>query len=398
MAPDSTTEHVGTASTAEILQRIEAVAPVIAGEADASEARGYLTEKLVDSLHEQKLFRLLLPKPFAGEEVSPPTFMQAIEAVARHDASTAWCLCQQNGCAMTAAIAQTDVANEIWGHDSKGALAWGPGKATAVPVDGGYHVTCDLAFCSGMHNSTWLGAHCLVMEDGEAKKDANGKPVVRTMLIPKSEIEINIIWDVIGLRATGSNGYALKDHFVPAAHSVIRDKPEELLYTAPLYHFRQTNLYASGFSGVAMGIARGMLEAFKTLTIDKRPRLAKTVLKENTVVQAETAICEARLNAARTFLISELNDIWETVLETDELTIDQRMRIRLATTHGIHEAKSVADMVYDAAGATAVFHSSPFERRYRDIRTVTQQMQGRRAHYQSVGNYLLGGEPDLSSV
>ncbi len=74
------------------------------------------------------------------------------------------------------------------------------------------------------------------------------------------------------------------------------------------------------------------------------------------------------------------------------------MRIRLATTHGIHEAKSVAEAVYDAAGASAEFHSSPFERRYRDIRTVTQQMQGRKAQYQSVGQYLLGGETDLSSV
>ncbi len=115
-------------------------------------------------------------------------------------------------------------------------------------------------------------------------------------------------------------------------------------------------------------------------------------------MQAEVALGEARLNAARTFLISELDDIWETVLETGKLTVDQRMRIRLASTHGIHEAKGVSDSVYHAAGATAIFHSSPFERRYRDIRTVTQQMQGRKAHYQTVGNYLLGGEPDLSSV
>ena len=91
-------------------------------------------------------------------------------------------------------------------------------------------------------------------------------------------------------------------------------------------------------------------------------------------------------------------EIWEVVSAEDKLTVDQRMRIRLASTHGIHEAKAVAEAIYDAAGATAVFHSSPFERRYRDIRTVTQQMQGRKAHYQTVGNYLLGGEPDLSSV
>lgn len=396
--PDSAADIAATPSTADILERVENLAPLIEECAPDSESEGHLTARLVDALHGARMFRMLLPKAYDGDEVTPPTFMQAIEAVARLDASTAWCLCQQNGCAMTAAISRPDVAAKIWGDDPRGALAWGPGKATAVPVDGGYSVTCDLAFCSGMHNSTWLGAHCLVLEDGEPRKAADGKTEVRTMLIPKSEIDIKHIWDVIGLRATGSDGYVLKDHFVPAEHSVIRDKTEELTYRSPLYLFRQTNLYASGFSGVSMGIARSMLEAFKTLSIDKRPRLAKTVLKENTVVQAEVALCEARLNAARGFLISELEDIWAAVLETGELTVDQRMRIRLATTHGIHESKAVADMVYDAAGATAVFHSSPFERRYRDIRTVTQQMQGRRAHYQTVGNYLLGGEPDLSSV
>ena len=396
--PDSFVEIAGTPTTEEMLKRIEELGSFIEESADDSEQEGHLTERLVDALHKAELFRMLLPKPYNGLEVTPVTFMRSIEAVARRDASTAWCLCQQNGCSMSAAIARPDVAALIWGDDPRGALAWGPGKATAVPVEGGYRVTCDLSFCSGMHNSTWLGAHCMVLENGEPQKDASGKTTIRTMLIPKSEIEINYIWDVIGLRATGSDGYVLKDHFVPLEHSVIRDKEEELTYRTSLYLFRQTNLYACGFSGVAIGTARSMLEAFKKLSIDKRPRLAKTVLKENMVVQHEVALAEAKLNAAWRFLNTELEDIWAAVLKTDELTVDQRMRIRLASTHGIHEAKQVADLVYDAAGASAVFHSSPFERRYRDIRTVTQQMQGRRSHYHTVGNYLLGGEPDLSSV
>ena len=396
--PDSFAEVAGTPTTEQMLKRIEELGSFIEESADDSEQEGHLTERLVDALHEAQLFRMLLPKPYNGLEVTPVTFMRSIEAVARHDASTAWCLCQQNGCSMSAAIARPDVAVLIWGDDPRGALAWGPGKATAVPVEGGYSVTCDLSFCSGMHNSTWLGAHCMVLENGEPQKDSSGKTTIRTMLIPKSEIEISYTWDVIGLRATGSDGYVLKDHFVPLEHSVIRDKEEELTYRTSLYLFRQTNLYACGFSGVAIGTARSMLEAFKKLSIDKRPRLAKTVLKENMVVQHEVALAEAKLNAAWRFLNTELEDIWAAVLRTDELTVDQRMRIRLASTHGIHEAKQVADLVYDAAGASAVFHSSPFERRYRDIRTVTQQMQGRRSHYHTVGNYLLGGEPDLSSV
>jgi hypothetical protein len=36
----------------------------------------------------------------------------------------------------------------------------------------------------------------------------------------------------------------------------------------------------------------------------------------------------------------------------------------------------------------AIFTSSAFERRFRDIHTVTQQLQGRQAHLETVGRYL----------
>ena len=83
------------------------------------------------------------------------------------------------------------------------------------------------------------------------------------------------------------------------------------------------------------------------------------------------------------------------VLDTGELSIAQRMDIRMAATFAIHEAKAVADAVWEIAGANAIFQTGPFERRLRDIRTVMQQAQGRKAHLQDVGAYLLGLEPAL---
>jgi hypothetical protein len=50
--------------------------------------------------------------------------------------------------------------------------------------------------------------------------------------------------------------------------------------------------------------------------------------------------------------------------------------------------------VYHEAGATAIWDSQPFERLFRDVNTVSQQTQGRRTHFENVGNYLLGGEAD----
>ena len=67
----------------------------------------------------------------------------------------------------------------------------------------------------------------------------------------------------------------------------------------------------------------------------------------------------------------------------------------MAATFAIHEARTVADVAWEIAGANAIFESGPLERRLRDIRTVTQQLQGRRSHLQDVGAYLLGLEPNL---
>ena len=156
------------------------------------------------------------------------------------------------------------------------------------------------------------------------------------------------------------------------------------------------NLYAMGFSATALGIARSVLDAFLELAQDKRPRLAKATLRDNEMVQAEVAHCEARLNASRTFLLSEIDDIWGSVQAHGELTVDQRMRIRLASTYAIHEAKMAVDVLYDAAGASAIFANGPYERRFRDIHSVAQQLQGRKSHFRTVGAYRLGHDPDLT--
>jgi alkylation response protein AidB-like acyl-CoA dehydrogenase len=381
------------------LDRVRALGPLIDNSADKIEQGRRLPAELRDGLYDAGLFRLLLEKRFNGAEVCPSDFSSIIEEVARHDASTAWCLCQANGCSMTASFLDTAVANKIWGDDPKGALAWGPGKSLAVREGDGFRVNADCAFASGGRHATWIGTHSTIVdENGEPVLNDKGGKTTRTMLVPASEVEWEDIWNVVGLRGTASDGYKIKDLYVPYEHSVHRDDADERRTDSPLYLFRQTNLYASGFSGVAIGIAQAMLDAFAELTTKKTPRMQRSTLSQNAVVQSEFARASIRLDAARTFLRSELDDIWAAVLSTGELTVEQRMRIRLATTHGIHEAKGAADTIYDAAGATAIFASGPYERRFRDLHTVTQQMQGRRAHYETVGAYMLGNPPDLSSV
>jgi alkylation response protein AidB-like acyl-CoA dehydrogenase len=382
------------------LARVQRIAATIEAEAEASERRLRLTSTLQSALHREGLFRLLLPRPFGGLEVDPPTFFRVIEEVAKHDASTAWCLCQGNGCAMAAAYLDPEIAEEIWGGDPEAVLAWGPGARSQAIVEGdGYRLTGRWSFVSGGRNANWLGGHASLIEpDGSPRQGADGENVVRTLLLPASEARWIDAWDVIGLRGTGSDSFEVKDLFVRDDHSLRRDDPAERRYQAPLYLFPQISLYAAGFCATALGVARAMLDSFIELAVDKRPPLAKRTLRDTGMVQYEVAQAEARIRAARAFVLSELRDIWRGVVATQALSIANRMRIRLATTFAIHEAKAAADVAYDLGGATAIFIGSDFERRFRDIHTVTQQQQGRKAHLQTVGAFLLGLPPDLDIV
>ncbi|MDE0406461.1 MAG: acyl-CoA dehydrogenase family protein [Alphaproteobacteria bacterium] len=382
-----------------VLDAARGLGPEIEAAAPEIDRRRRLTPGLLDALHEHKLFRMLLPKPYGGLETPPPLFFRTISEVARHDGSTAWCLCQANGCAMAAAYLAPEIAEEMWGNDPAAVLAWGPGPAEARETETGYRIDAKIAFASGARHATWLGAHMPVVDAGGARQRmADGSTLVRTFLMPASSIEIEDIWDTIGLRGTASDGYTLKDRFVPEAYTTVRDHEDWRQYEAPLYLFLSMNMYAMGFAGTALGIAEGVLDAFLALAQDKTPRLHKSRLADNELVHYDTAQAVARIRSARAFVLSEVEDIWDGAQNAERLDIADRVRIRLASTFAIHEAKTAADMLYDAAGASAIFAGADFERRFRDLHSVTQQLQGRKSHFRTVGAFLMGHPADVSVV
>ena len=391
--PASSADQFATdAQGIDYLGRARELAPALAAAADEIERRHELPEPVVNALVERGLFRMLLPRSLGGAELLPADFVPVIEEIAKADASTAWCLNQASGCSMTAAYLDPAAAREIFGGPY-GILAWGPGLGTARVVKGGYRVTASWSFASGSHNATWLGCHVPVVEaDGTPRLNPDGSPVIRTMLFPKSNAQMTDIWRVIGLKGTGSDRFSVEDLFVPQQHSATRDddsRREEGL----LYRFSSLQLYAAGFAGVAMGIARSTFDAFVALAHDKVPFRSAGTLRDNHLLQSQVAQAEARLSAARAFLLRSLEEITDEVARVGHITLDQRMVIRLASTFAIHQSLQVVDTAYHAAGSTAIFEENPFERRFRDIHTVSQQLQGRQEHFETVGQYLLGLEP-----
>jgi len=196
-------------------------------------------------------------------------------------------------------------------------------------------------------------------------------------------------WRTIGLRGTASESYRVDEVFVSEAYSTTREDPTLRRERGPLYAFTMQGLYAAGVAAVAFGIARAMLDEFVALATRKAPR-GLSRLADNAVVQAEVARAEARLGSARAYLIDTLTVIAAQASETVPIDIAERARVRLACSNAIQAAIEVADFTYKGAGVDAIFPGSPFERRFRDMHTLSQQIQSRGAHFEQVGQVLLG--------
>ncbi|HKD58429.1 MAG TPA: acyl-CoA dehydrogenase family protein [Hyphomicrobiaceae bacterium] len=377
------------------LERIGRIADVIAGSGAANEALGRLTPEVLDKLHEQRLFRLLLPKAYGGDEVDLVAWFRAMEALAKLDGSTAWCVGQINGCAATASALDPTVSRKIWGNP-RAALSWGPPiRSRAEETDGGHRLTGEWMMSSGSRHATWIGLMAPVFDrSGVALELPEG--TTRIFLVPAGAVEWIENWDVLGLRATNSGGFKVNSLLVPNGFSVNREHLRDVRLPGPLYKFPLNGYFSIGFSAVALGIARAMLDACVALTMQKTPRLAKTALRDSHLVQFQIGEAEARLRSARTYVEATARQVYDAVASCGKLELSQRIDTRMATTFAIHEAKAVADTAWEIAGANAIFASAAFERRLRDISTLLQQAQGRQSHLQDAGAFLLGHEANLA--
>ena len=122
-----------------------------------------------------------------------------------------------------------------------------------------------------------------------------------------------------------------------------------------------------------------MMESFKELAIDKVGGGMTTVLRENAVIQSNVAECEAKILSSRAFLMEMLDEYWDCLCAGDKPSFDLRARLRLSITYSMNQAREAATYAYHAAGTNAIFESNPFERRFRDIYTVSQQGQGHKS-------------------
>lgn len=369
------------------LEAVAALAPDIAARAEEIERGRRLPPDLVDQLKAAGCFRTLVPRSHGGAELDLPAQMRVIEELARADGSVAWTV--MIGCLAPALLGRLprETFDALYAEGPDLILAGTFNlKGVATPVDGGFRVTGQWSFASGCQHCDWFIAHCIV-DDGP-------QPSMRMMVLPPTDVEIKDTWSVAGLCGTGSHDFVVNDTFVPAERSfAVWDEPS---LDVPLLRIPELSLSSLSFGAVAVGIADGALGEVTTLATGKLPMFSEGTLASNPLFQNQLADADARLRAVRALLYADAETAWATAAAGTPFTPEHRARIRATNTWGARTTASVVDMAYTAGGGSAIYSSSPLQRRLRDIHTLTQHFAVKLDTFTKAGAVLAGQEVDLT--
>jgi len=353
-------------------------------------AERQLPRSLAANLKAAGMFRLLLPRAFGGEELDLPSYLRIVEVFGEGDGSTGWCVNQGAVYASLAPLMHPDLAEAIW-SDPDAVVATGVPKRmdTHELADGRFAVSGHWRFASGAMHATWLSAQSAV-------RGARGEPSAHRMfLVPRAAAEFCGGWDVRGMRGTGSFEYTLDGVEVPAEHSL---RSSEVGRFCGATGVPLQLLFASGFGAVGLGLARRALTALAEIAAGKVPVFTQTRLREDELVQTGIGQCEALYGATRAYLIDSAEECAHINGRGEDVPMAVRARLRLAATHAMQSAGEIVNRVYRLAGTDGMFEGHPLQRCFQDVNALTQQVQGRTAHYRTVGRMLLGLEPDSTFV
>jgi alkylation response protein AidB-like acyl-CoA dehydrogenase len=214
--------------------------------------------------------------------------------------------------------------------------------------------------------------------------------------MPVSELEVVDSWHTSGLRGTGSHDAVADDVFVPERRSLwLLDPPTS---ATPLYRFPIFSFFALSISAAALGIARGAIDDLKELAVDKVGLGSSRTLAQRPATWAAVGAAEAGLRAARAFYYQAIDEAWAAAQSHQPVPVELRVGLRLAATHAVRAAADVARSMYDLGGGSAIYETSPLQRRFRDAHTATAHFQVNPATWELTGRLLLEQPTDATML
>ena len=351
----------------EVLNKIDALLPELEQRAQSTEDARRVPDEVAEMLDATGFFKLMQPAQWGGYESDPVTYYEAVRRIATACGSTGWVAGIVGIHNWHLALFPQQAQEDVWGDDPSVRISssYAPMGAGEV-VDGGYKVNGSWAWSSGCEIADW------VVVGGPVFK--GGKPVdFVSFLLPRSDYTIKDVWNVVGLRGTGSNTIEVKDAFVPTRRMLsframsMGQAPGLEKNTAPVYKMPWGTIHPSTISAPIVGMAYGAYTAHVEHQ-GKRVRAAYAGEKAKDDPFAKVRIAEAGsdIDAAWRQLSGNLQDEYDLIVAGEEVPMEMRLAARRDQVRATGRAITAIDRLFENSGAHALENGTPIQRFWRD--------------------------------
>ncbi|MFD4439660.1 3-hydroxy-9,10-secoandrosta-1,3,5(10)-triene-9,17-dione monooxygenase oxygenase subunit [Nocardia sp. NPDC058519] len=353
--------------TQEVTERVEALLPTLRERAQEAEDLRRIPEESMKALQETGFFRLLQPKQWGGHAADPVVFYDTVRRIASACGSTGWVAGIIGVHNWHLALFDQQAQQDVWGEDtdvriSSSYAPMGAGQA----VDGGYIVRGSWAWSSGSDHATWAVLGGPVIK--------NGKPVdFGSFLIPRSDYRIDDVWNVVGLRGTGSNTVVVEDVFVPS-HRFLSFRamsegraPGLEQNTDAVYKMPWGTIHPTTISAPIVGMGYGAYEAHVEHQGKRvRAAFAGENAKDDPFAKVRVAEAASDIDAAWRQLSGNVAEEYALLLAGEEVPFDLRVRARRDQVRSTGRVIASIDKLFESSGATALANGTPLQRFWRD--------------------------------
>jgi len=375
-----------------LLEEVRKLEPMFRDAESIIENERRVPDEITDALYENGMYRAFMPRELGGLEVHPLEWLDAVEEISRVNGSIGWlCMLHSGQTFIKPEVMKKLLAQDRWIMASNVGRAGG--KAVRVP--GGYRISGRWSFTSGSPEANWLSGRSILYDENDepVMNPRDGLPWFIVGLWPAKDATLIDTWDGHGLRGTGSGDFEIKDLFVPREmvnEAGIWKRP----YDRALYRY-WFNVMAHGAH--ALGLARAAIEEFTELVhvsarrgSYRQARLGKEQIHQIALGKADTMV-----RAARAYFWQLVAEAYDDAVESWPVNYDLRVRLQAALLNTVHVSRQAIEMIFQQAGAPAVFRGRRLERIHRDILTAANHALMAEAAFDRVGQYLMSKDlPD----
>ena len=351
-----------------VLDGVRDLLPTIRERADDAERARVVPEATVKELEEAGFFRMLQPRQYDGLESDPVDFFTAVRDIAGACGSTGWIASVLGVHPWQVALFDEKAQRAVWGEDTSTRLSssYAP-TGKAVVADGGFTLSGKWSFSSGCDHATWVLLGGLVF-------DQEGQVVdFRTFLLPREKYQIVDVWNVVGLRGTGSNDIVVEETFIPEEFTLSMGDtgrcygPGQAVNDSDLYKLPFHSLFTTTISTPIIGMAYGAYAEHVDMQ-QKRVRAAYAGEKANLDPFAAVRIARAssEIDAAWALTMNNIRDEQAHVSRGEKIPLGLRLKVRRDQVLGTQRAIDAIDDLFEASGGRALAEGTYLQRAWRD--------------------------------